>query len=398
MESITELRRREFDARQRARELRRTVYEDGNLDSADALAKAERDLEQISAQRFAAERKAGVGTGTVVAVPEQSNLLGPETTGLEIAVNLRMTSVPTSIVHLFESSTHPLVHFNVRNANPGIKRLRLISYVEGYSARSVETVEVEQNIPIPVDQLPTFFPDRLSTVTELTRATVNVEVEDLDAKTEVHRTVPVWLLARTTAPLKLQDPSNGTWIDMSQYLGAFVTPNSPAIMQYLKLAIDKHPRKRLVGYQVGPDEVASQVQAVYEALASSGIKYVNSIIEFTPDHGAANQRVRLPREALANTSANCVDGVVLIASLLEAISLNPAIVVVPGHAFLAWETGRNTNDWRYLETTMLSTGSFDEACSRGDAAALKWSAADNKDMFNRLSLRDLRAQGITPLE
>ena len=46
----------------------------------------------------------------------------------------------------------------------------------------------------------------------------------------------------------------------------------------------------------------------------------------------------LPRESLADKEANCINGTVLFASLLEGISMSPAIVLVPGHAFLAWET------------------------------------------------------------
>lgn len=90
----------------------------------------------------------------------------------------------------------------------------------------------------------------------------------------------------------------------------------------------------------------------------------------------------------------------LVASLLEAISLHPAIVIVPGHAFAAWETFRNSGTWRYLETTMIATHTFDEACTRGDLTAKKWQEQDavSPGMFKRLALRDLRAQGITPLE
>jgi len=88
-----------------------------------------------------------------------------------------------------------------------------------------------------------------------------------------------------------------------------------------------------------------------------------------------------------------------MASLLEGTSLNPAIVIVPGHAFLGWETWRNNGDWRYLETTMLGSHSFDDACIQGDKTALTWQAHDQRGkMFRRWSLRDVRAMGITPLE
>ena len=261
-------------------------------------------------------------------------------------------------------------------------------------------MEVETLVPVEAVQLPTFYPDKLAALTELTRATVNVEVQDLDARTEVHRTIPVWLLAQTTAPLKVKDPSSGTWKDMTRYLGAFVTPNAPPIMSYVRKALDKHPQKRLVGYQVDEAEVTAQVRAIYEALAESGIAYVNSIIDFTPETGMNNQRVRRPRESLADKSANCIDGVVLLASLLEAISLNPAIVIVPGHAFLAWETGRNSGQWKYLETTMVSTHSFDEACTQAELTAAAWKATEvaGQPTLTLWSIRELRAHNITPLE
>jgi hypothetical protein len=228
----------------------------------------------------------------------------------------------------------------------------------------------------------------------------------------VHRTIPIWLLARSTAPLSVKDPSTGKWKDLTQYLGAFVTPNAPEIMAYLPKIRAKHPDQRIVGYQLSPekaaakekidkDEVASQVKAMFETLKEDGVGYVNSVIDFTPESDTANnQRVRVPRESLKDTSANCIDGAVLMASLLEAMSLNPAIVIIPGHAFLAWETWNLNDDWRYLETTMVSSNSFEEACTQADLTAAKWQALDlgAKKMFKRWSLRDLRAMGITPLE
>ena len=412
MPTVIELRRLEFDARQRTRELRLRVFEARKLEAMPELVEAERELQSLSDQRAAAEKAEGIDNGSIVNVRPQANLLGPATTGLDVKVNLRMSSVATSLVHLWTSTDQPLVSYEIRNTSGATKRLRLISYVEGFSAQAVETIEVEHLENVTRAQMPTFFADRIGKVTELNRATVNVEVQDLDAKTEVHKTIPVWLLARSTAPLQVKDPSTGKWNDLTAYLGAFVTPNAPEIMSYLRKAVEKQPQKRLVGYQVSPEkaagglkidkeEVASEVKAVYEALAESSVTYINSVIDFTPESGtASNQRVRVPRESLADRSANCIDGTLLIASLLEAISLNPAIVIVPGHAFVGWETWKNNNEWRYLETTMLSTDSFDAASLQGDQIAMQWQALDGgaNTMFKRWSLRDLRAMGITPLE
>lgn len=400
MSKIEQLRGCQFDARQKVRQLRLAVFEAQRLERLPELYAAEHELQKVNNELAKEERAAGVADGDIVSVSAAGNLLGPATTGIEAKVSLRMEAVPSALVHLFDARSHPLVSYEIVNKNASTKRLRLLSYVEGYSAHAIDTVEAPELLKQTVSQLPTFFPDRLSSVTELTRATLNVEIQDLDAKTEVHKTIPLWLLARSYAPLQIKDPSTGQRRDMTRYLGAFVTPNAPVVMRFLRKAADKQPQKRIAGYQTDKNEVLSQVRAVYEALAESGVKYVNSIIDFNPNGDLSSQRVRSPRESLTDLSANCIDGTLLMASLVEAASLNPAIVIIPGHAFLGWEEWPGTDAWRYLETTMISEKPFEEACSRGDQLAAQWLSGsdETKAMCKRWTLRDLRAHGISPLE
>jgi len=93
---------------------------------------------------------------------------------------------------------------------------------------------------------------------------------------------------------------------------------------------------------------------------------------------------------------------VLMASLLQAASLHPAIVLVPGHAFVAWETWEGTDDWDYLETTMISSHDFEEARRRARSLFQRFSAedleTDEGPLLRMLKLNDLRAQGILPME
>ncbi|MEZ4612287.1 MAG: hypothetical protein R2838_18930 [Caldilineaceae bacterium] len=52
----------------------------------------------------------------------------------------------------------------------------------------------------------------------------------------------------------------------------------------------------------------------------------------------------------------------LVASLLEAISLTPAIVLVPKHAFVGWQVDKDEKSaWNYLETTLIDSGDFQQA-------------------------------------
>jgi hypothetical protein len=376
--------------------LRRAAFEREQPDISADLLEAEARLAGAERESAEAER-AGKAPGGV--------RLGPETTGLDASATLGMGQVPTSIVHLLQRRESPLVKWRVRNASKKRRRLRVASSVAGYSARAVDSFELASGGEQSLDQLPTFFPARLRQVAEVTRASVEVSLEDLDSgKVELHRTEPVWLLARTTVPLSVRDPSTATSRDMTPYLGAFVTPNAPEIMTFLREVARRTPDEQLIGYQVGPDHVVPQVRAAFAALKQHRITYVNSVLATTPEQGLRGQRVRLPRESLADKQANCLDGTVLFASLLEAMSLEPAIVLVPGHALIGWRTWRGEpSAWRYLETTMIGARTFDEACASGESTATTYetgAAALGKALwFRRWALPALRTEkGIFPME
>ena len=404
-ESKDELRRREYDLRMAVSRLRRGLSQEMDLSALEQHVKELQQLEvELSAveQALTHETASDPKSGLVVDTAQETGLLGPETTGLDVKVHLKMAHVPTGMYHLLSKDDQPLVACEVRNAqNDGQRRVRMISFIAGYSAQAVDTIELRPHQTYKFQQLPTLYPERLRRLNELTRATLDIMVENLDGKIELHKTEPIWLLARNTAPLSIQDPSTGERIDMTRYLGAYVTPNEPSIMEFLRLAAARHPDGRLTGYQ---DDVETQVKAIFDALKlDAQITYVDSLVAFDPREGASSQRVRLPRQSLHEKQANCVDGALLFASLLEAISLNPAIVAVPGHAFVAWETQPQSDKWRYLETTKIGNSAFEVARDFGDRRAkiyedLLQTKGDPRQ-FRRWGMRQLRTEfGITPME
>ena len=404
--SVTDLRITVYDLRLRANALQEEVAQTTDAATLGRLlnqaGKAEADLAEAEGKLQAIEAAA--------ILPEKSDGKRPSivtrsmaTTKLEATVRLRMTHIPTATYHLLNEAENPLVEIKVENIDLKARRLRISSRLEGYSAEAIDTIELEArgkpNATRTVTQLPTLFPERIRTVRELTRASVTVLVEEIGGKIETHESLSVWLLARNAAPLAVRNPAGG-WVDLTRYFGAFVTPNQRDILLFLRQVARRHPEGRLTGYQ---NDVLLQVQAIFEALKQDAdITYVNSLLAFNPEESARGQRVRLPRESLEEHQANCMDGTLLFASLLEAATLNPAIVIIPGHAFIGWEAPQKSGAWDYLETTMIGTNSFDEARTIGQQKAAFWeqkAAAGKPDLFRRWSLRDLRgAFGITPLE
>jgi hypothetical protein len=94
---------------------------------------------------------------------------------------------------------------------------------------------------------------------------------------------------------------------------------------------------------------------------------------------------------------------VLFASILEALSLNPAIVVLPTHVIVGWETAPDSNQWRYMDTTKLDTRTFAEAVQFGTTLAQvmekQRAATGDERWFYRWPLRELRGTyAIYPAE
>lgn len=380
-------------------------------------------FDQLLAEEARAVAESGTPSSSLESMPGGRGVLwqttseakGPTVRGggrgratLAVTASLRMAHVPTSVIHLLDPSESPLVSIRLRNQRGEPTRARITTYVEGYSAQAIDTVELPSETTdasaaeagIEVHHLPTFFPERLATLTEICRATLHIRIDDLEGGTVQERTFPIWLLPRTSALLFVPDPATGTRRDLTRYLAAWVTPNAPGIPDLLRRAAGHIPGGAVSSYQTDAPGVQVQVAAIYKALREASLTYVNSVLYFGVVPGVIGQRVRLPRESLAVKSANCIDGAVLFASLLEAASLHPAIVLVPGHAFLAWETRERSDDWDYLETTMLGSDPFERAQAQGRKLAQQYQALlpGNPKAFSRLSLRQLRAGGIWPME
>ncbi len=142
--------------------------------------------------------------------------------------------------------------------------------------------------------------------------------------------------------------------DYSEYLVAWTQQNSPSLDSVIDEAVYFSLDTSFLGYQtygsMDPDSISYyQVQALYIALQNRDIHYINSVFSLT-----GGQQVKFPNQTLRSNGANCIDGTVLFASLLKEISIDPIIVLIPGHSFIGWKEWDNsdTTDWSYVETTM----------------------------------------------
>ena len=157
----------------------------------------------------------------------------------------------------------------------------------------------------------------------------------------------------------------------------------------------------------GADVVRAQACAIFAALKQdANVVYVNSPLAMGREAGQVTQRVRLPTESLAaGGSANCIDGTVLFASLLELASIDPLLVLVPGHAFVGWRIWRGVDQYEFLETTMIGGNTFAAAQQEGRR---QYEAALMRSDFSRglfdpagfarlVDVAACRGKGVMPL-
>jgi hypothetical protein len=142
--------------------------------------------------------------------------------------------------------------------------------------------------------------------------------------------------------------------DFSWLFASYVNENHPVVDEILKEALKSGLVNSFTGYQSkDPDEVILQVFAIWNTLQRKGIKY-SDISSTTPSKTVVSQSVRFIDDSIKATQANCVDGSVLMASILRKIGIEAYLVMVPGHCYLAFDTGKDDEADRYgLETTLL---------------------------------------------
>ena len=207
---------------------------------------------------------------------------------------------------------------------------------------------------------------------------------------------------KETRPVYLHSASDLFWGNRfanAQFIARWVTPHDPTVLQLVSSARNYVRRGRLAGYQLpgsSASAVAAQVgdeaRGVFEAMKHLGISYVASISTYGRFTSHA-ERVRLPRETLSLSSADCLDLSVAFASAMENLGLEPVIVLVPGHAFAGVRLAPGSSEILYLDLTVMPDGTFEAAEQR----AHTWLQRTPKAQVNLIDIAAARSRQIYPM-
>jgi hypothetical protein len=214
--------------------------------------------------------------------------------------------------------------------------------------------------------------------------------------------------------------------DISFMFAAYVNEQHPFVDKVLREALDEGVVDSFTGYQSGdPAEVYRQVYALWNALSARDVRYSNITTSAADNSAVSSQHVRLIDESINNGQANCVDGSVLLASLLRKIDIEPSLVYVPGHCYLAFYLDAEGTQLVGLETTLIGGAGDDDTRDLPNVEDVvspeqrekdSWATfcaavamgnedlAKNKDTFNKddadyqiVSIAAARKMGILPI-
>lgn len=182
--------------------------------------------------------------------------------------------------------------------------------------------------------------------------TVTFKVQVGDSVEEVSQTMT--LRSINDCPfLVVQDDET---MDTCFMFAAYVNEQHPFVDKLLREALDTDVVSAFTGYQTkDPQETYRQVYALWHALSERDLRYSDITTSAADSDCVASQHVRMIDESINNAQANCVDGSVLLASLLRKVGIEPMLMMTPGHCYLAFYLDAEGKQLAALETTLLGS-------------------------------------------
>ncbi|GAB3897215.1 hypothetical protein GCM10028803_15470 [Larkinella knui] len=233
-----------------------------------------------------------------------------------------------------------------------------------------------------------------------------------------HSTVVATMRSVNDCPYYWEDDETGTGdIDLNYMYVAYINEDDPVVDEVLSQALQNDIVDGFDGYQTGDKKrVDDQVFSIWYALQKRGIRY--SSISTNSSTGISqnlySQRIRTIDQTWNNRQANCVDGMVLMASVLRSIHIDPVLVLLADHCVLGYYRDAEHKDLACLETSMIGDVDLRKIMSvrRRKASRKLFTEArqraqrhyrSSKDSFDKdpryrfIVVADVRKSGIRPI-
>jgi tetratricopeptide (TPR) repeat protein len=145
----------------------------------------------------------------------------------------------------------------------------------------------------------------------------------------------------STATFTVYNRNAIVWDDMRK-LASFVTPREDTVKAFQAAVITKKPA-------ISNVRSISNAAAFFDAMGVYGINYVSdpqAPFQYFENNAEAVDTVNFPFETLGRKAGDCDDLTSLYASLLESAGIATALVDVPGHVFVMFDSGMSPDEMR----------------------------------------------------
>jgi hypothetical protein len=307
----------------------------------------------------------------------------------------------TIIYPLYGSLLDDFVTATITNTNQTPVKVVMTSEIEGFTNQAIDTVEIAPSESVEVRQNPLLIPEVIDQLNVGKPAQFHIHISYLENGVEkdiLEETQETFVYARRDFPWSIQGFTDPEIFDL---MASMVTPNDPSVEALIRTAAD-HTQSGIMwsgyGGHLNDEEggVWERLEALWKAEEDNHITYISTMVSFAP---GSVQRIRLPYEVMDQQSGNCIELVLLYASAAEALGLEPAIIGIPGHAFLGVRTDDQNANYYFVETTLIGRASFAEAVDMGNQEfeeTLPHLDAGESG-YGWVSILDTRQKGILPL-
>ena len=302
------------------------------------------------------------------AIPVQGELLEAEEISEREASEGTPDPIPTSILELTCEIDDVLTYAGIQNGYQPIRqilvkntsdqdlsgmmlRIKSENCIVEETSFAIDTIRAKEELPFLHIKL-NLNGNELASLTE--RITFPITIEVTAGSAVLGRvTKQVTALAFDQWPGLAYTP---------ELLAAFIMPNHPVVSSLLQLS-SKYLEKwelspSLDGYQTNdPNHVLQMAAAAYAAIQEKNITYAEPPASFEQ----FGQRIRLADAVMDDHLGTCMDLTLLYAACLEAMGLNPILVMMRGHIF----AGVWLSDQSFSELVMDDPSQLEKRMAEG---------------------------------
>lgn len=192
--------------------------------------------------------------------------------------------------------------------------------------------------------------DRLGECKQATPASVTYRIktgEEIEERTET-----VTFRSVNDCPLMFRNGDKE--IDTTFAFAAYVNEQHPYLDKMLRESLDIGIVERFTGYQSNnPEEVVRQVYSIWDLLVERDTRYSSITTTAADSDSIASQHVRMIEDTINNSQANCVDGSVLMVTLLRKIGIEAILIFEPGHCYMGFFLDPQREKLLCMETTLV---------------------------------------------